>query len=141
MRIGTHDKLSSVCRVCSIGAGVCPILENHSAGCHGNHAFLHSPNQFNFKDTFVLHLRGPKEQFGTHEKLLFLCKVSQIGCSGKEIQISTCIYIYSFLCKNTLLCNLFSTRRRFVTLQSRSSVTQSIYEVLMMVSNFWIIMI
>ena len=37
-------------------------------GCHGNHAFSHSPNHF-FKDNFVSHLGGPNEQFGTYEKL------------------------------------------------------------------------
>ena len=34
--------------------------------CHGNHAFLRSPNRFMFEDSLVSHLGGSNEQFGTH---------------------------------------------------------------------------
>ena len=27
------------------------MIENHITGCHGNHVFLHSPYQFNFRTT------------------------------------------------------------------------------------------
>ena len=29
-----------------------PFLENPIKGCHGNHAFSHSPNRFNFEKHF-----------------------------------------------------------------------------------------
>ena len=38
------------------------------SGCHGNHAFSHSPYLF-FKYTLFSHSGGHNEQFGTHEKL------------------------------------------------------------------------
>ena len=46
-------------------------------GCHRNHAISHSPNQYFFKDTFVSHQGGPNEQFGTHKKLSWGCKVTR----------------------------------------------------------------
>ena len=52
-----------------------PILENHITGCHGNHSFLHSPNQKLFKDNFVLHLGVLNKQFCTHRTLTWGCKV------------------------------------------------------------------
>ena len=30
-----------------------PILESHIIGCHGNHAFSHSKNNFIFEDNFI----------------------------------------------------------------------------------------
>ena len=63
-----------------------PILENHIRGCHGNHAFLHSPYQKKFEDNFVSHSGGLNEQFGTHEKLS--CGVQGIlnwGCPGNSL--------------------------------------------------------
>ena len=38
-------------------------------GCHENHPFSHSSYQLVFEDNFVLHLGGPNEQYGTHDKL------------------------------------------------------------------------
>ena len=35
-------------------------------GCHGNHAFSHSPNEFMFRNIFS-HSREPRKQFGTSE--------------------------------------------------------------------------
>ena len=37
-------------------------------GCHGNHAFSHSPNEFVFRN-IVFSFRGAQEIFGTNEKL------------------------------------------------------------------------
>ena len=36
-------------------------------GCHGCHAFSHSPNEFMFR--FFFSFRGPRKQFVTNEKL------------------------------------------------------------------------
>ena len=41
-----------------------PILRNHISGCHGNHAFSHSPYQNVLGSNFVSHSEGPTEQFG-----------------------------------------------------------------------------
>ena len=38
-------------------------------GCHGNHAFSHSPKRLILEVGLVLHLRGPNKHCGTHEKL------------------------------------------------------------------------
>ena len=44
--------------------GLTPNLENHIRGCHGNHAFLHSPYQISCKENLVSHSESPTEQFG-----------------------------------------------------------------------------
>ena len=48
--------------------GLSPILEDHIRGCHGNHAFSHSPCKISFEENFASHSEGPNEQFGTHLK-------------------------------------------------------------------------
>ena len=40
--------------------------KNRNMGCHGNHAFSHSPNEFIFR-TFFSYSGGPMEQFGINE--------------------------------------------------------------------------
>ena len=51
--------------------------------CKGNHAFSHSPILFIFKNIF-LHLGGPNEQFGIHENIFWVQKVSYTGCRGMK---------------------------------------------------------
>ena len=52
--------------------------------CLGTPPFLnhitgrHSPNRFIFRNIIFSHLRGPKEQFGIHEKLSWEFQVGQI---------------------------------------------------------------
>ena len=48
--------------------GLSPILENHINGCHGNHAFSHSPYQNVFEENFHKHSEGHIEQFGMNLK-------------------------------------------------------------------------
>ena len=48
-------------------------------GCHGNGAISHSSNRFFLGDKLFLHLLGPSEQFGTHEKLSWECNVGLIS--------------------------------------------------------------
>ena len=43
-------------------------LENHTRGCHGNHAFSCSPNQISFEEHFVPHSEGPTELFDINLK-------------------------------------------------------------------------
>ena len=38
-------------------------LENHIRGCHGNHAFSHTPYQISIEENFVSNSEGPTEQF------------------------------------------------------------------------------
>ena len=45
-----------------------PNLENHIRGCHGNHAFSHSPYQLSFEENLVSHSEGPTELFGMNLK-------------------------------------------------------------------------
>ena len=59
-------------------------------GCHGNHAFSHSPNKFMFMNIFS-HSVGPMKQFGTDEKLSWGCKVGQIRFCGMWYPISVLI--------------------------------------------------
>ena len=47
-------------------------------GCHGIHAFSNSPNRFIFGEHFFSNNVGPREQFGTHDKLSQGCKEGQI---------------------------------------------------------------
>ena len=48
--------------------GLSPNLENHIRGCHGNHAFSHSPYQISFEDNFVSHSKGPTKLFSMNLK-------------------------------------------------------------------------
>ena len=59
-------------------------------GCHGNHAFSHSPNEFMFwkKNS---HSGGPRNFFGTNENLSWVCKVGQIRFCGIGYPISVLI--------------------------------------------------
>ena len=50
---------------------------NSIMGCHGNHAFSHSPDRISFR-TFALHLGGLNEQFSLKKNALG-CKVSLTG--------------------------------------------------------------
>ena len=59
-------------------------------GCHGNHAFSHSPNEFMFRIIFFS-FRGPRKQFVTNEKLSWGCKVGEIRFCGKGYPISVLI--------------------------------------------------
>ena len=59
-------------------------------GCHGNHAFSHSPNKFMFRNIFFS-FRGPMKQFGTNEKMSWGCKVGQIRFCGMGYPISVLI--------------------------------------------------
>ena len=54
-----------------------PILENRVTGCHGNHAFSHSPIRF-INGEFFSHSEGPREKFDTNSKLSLGCKVGEI---------------------------------------------------------------
>ena len=48
-------------------------------GCHGNHAFSHSQNEFIFRNIFFSFRGGGLGKcFGTNEKLSWRCKVGQI---------------------------------------------------------------
>ena len=40
-------------------------------------AFSHRPNRFIFQDNLFPHLGDPNEQFGTHDKLPWVSKVSK----------------------------------------------------------------
>ena len=44
------------------------VIQYVSGSCHGNGKISYSPNDV-FLEDFFLHLMGPSEQFGTHEKL------------------------------------------------------------------------
>ena len=44
------------------------IRKNRNMGCHGNHAFSHSPNEFIFENGFLSYSGGPREQFDINEK-------------------------------------------------------------------------
>ena len=59
-------------------------------GCHGNHAFSHSPNEFMLRNIFS-HSGGPGKSFGTNEKFSWGCKVGQIRFCGKGYPISVLI--------------------------------------------------
>ena len=48
--------------------GLPPNLENRIRGCHGNHAFSHSPYQNVSEENFVSHSEGPTKQFGMNLK-------------------------------------------------------------------------
>ena len=63
-------------------------------GCHGNHAFSHSPNEFMFRNIFShsgMGGGGLKSFFGTNEKLSWGCEVGQIRfCDiGYPISVQT----------------------------------------------------
>ena len=67
-------------------------------GCHGNHAFLQSPNEFMFWNIFSHSggggggwVGGGREFFGTNEKLSWGCKVGQIRFCGIGYPISVLI--------------------------------------------------
>ena len=62
--------------------GTSPFL-NSIIGCHGNHAFSHSPDRFIFR---ILHLGGLNEQFGTQEK-------SPWGGGGGQVSLIGQAYI------------------------------------------------
>ena len=47
-------------------------------GCHGNHAFSHSPNEFMFRNIFS-HSRGPRKQFGANEELSWGAKYAKLN--------------------------------------------------------------
>ena len=49
------------------------MLMNHVNSCHGNNVF------FIVQLSLSLHFRRPNEQFGTHEKLSWGCKLGQIS--------------------------------------------------------------
>ena len=55
------------------------MLKTRVNGCHGNYAFFQTANKFFFEDKNSLHFWGPNEQFGTHEKLSWGCKVGRIS--------------------------------------------------------------
>ena len=46
-------------------------------GCHGNHAFSHSPNKLMFRTFFIIQ-GGPMKQFVTNEKLSWGCLVDSV---------------------------------------------------------------
>ena len=56
--------------------GTSPFL-NSIMGCHGNHAFSHSPDRFILE--LNLYLGDLNEKFSTHEKIPWGRKVSLIG--------------------------------------------------------------
>ena len=60
-------------------------------GCHGNHAFSHSPNELMFRNIFFLIQWGPRKQFGTNEKLSSGCKVGEIRFCSMGYPISVLI--------------------------------------------------
>ena len=59
-------------------------------GCHGNHAFSHSPNEFMFRKIFFSFM-GAKDFFSTKEKLSWGCKVGQIRFCGIGYPLSVLI--------------------------------------------------
>ena len=61
-------------------------------GCHGYHAFSHSPNKFMFRNKISYSGGGgTMKQFGTNEKLSWGCKVCQIRFCGIGYPISVLI--------------------------------------------------
>ena len=61
-------------------------------GCHGNHAFSHSPNEFMFRNiVFSFRGGGGQDFFGTNEKLSWGCKVGQNRFCGVGYPISVLI--------------------------------------------------
>ena len=60
-------------------------------GCHGNHAFSHSPNELMFRNIFFS-FRGTQDFFfGTDEQLSWGCKLGQIRFCGTGYPISVLI--------------------------------------------------
>ena len=47
------------------------------------HCLIAQTDLFFINIIFFLHLGGPREQFGAHEKLSWRCKIGQIRCRGK----------------------------------------------------------
>ena len=64
-----------------------PMLKNRVNGCHGNHAFFHSAIELIFEDKNSLHVWGPNERFGTHEKLSCGGGVQGIQISSRGINV------------------------------------------------------
>ena len=56
-------------------------------GCHGNHAFSQSPNWFFLMEHFLAFRGGPREQFGTNERLFWCARYVKID--PRVIEIST----------------------------------------------------
>ena len=56
--------------------GTSPFL-NSIMGCHGNHAFSHSPDRFILRTLFCIK-GGLNEQFGTQEKMPMGWKVTSL---------------------------------------------------------------
>ena len=55
------------------------MLMNHVNSCHGNNVFFIVQLSLSCTTKIFLHFRGPNEQFGTHEKLSWGCKLGQIS--------------------------------------------------------------
>ena len=61
-------------------------------GCHGNHAFSHSPNEFMFRNIFFSHSGGGAgNKLSQMKKLSWGCKVCQIRFCGIGYSISVLI--------------------------------------------------
>ena len=60
-------------------------------GCHSNHAFSYSPNEFMFGNILFSFRGGGRIFFGTNEKFSLGCKVDQIGFCGIGYHISVLI--------------------------------------------------
>ena len=57
-------------------------------GCHANHAFSHSPNEFMFRNIFIIQGGGGGAGFFLHQyKIAMGCKVGQIRLFGIGYQI------------------------------------------------------
>ena len=66
-------------------------------GCHGNHAFSHSPNLNSLEDNYVSHPGGPNEQFGTHETLSYGMQCNLNDDTGVYVKMLYPSVIHYFL--------------------------------------------
>ena len=74
------------------------IIGKSVMGCHGNHAFSHSPSWVIYGD-FCCIQGFPGNNYGTNSKLSLECKVDQIRSWGSrfEAEISLVImFVYAF---------------------------------------------
>ena len=71
------------------------IRKNRNMGCHGNHTFSYSPNEFIFENIFLFVFRGPREQFGINEKLSWGVRCDKLDTGVQRhieyIEIAICI--------------------------------------------------
>ena len=64
-------------------------------GCHGNHAFSHSPNRVIY-DNFLSYSGSSREQFVTNSKLSLGCKVGQIRSWDSWFEAKISLFVMFF---------------------------------------------